>query len=119
MSAWALSVPRNPPRRIAETQMNRAEHEKGALADQDEAWETTRLSIPREMIGYLASLLEAYDNHFTVRTETKGIGIILVWYPAVYREMLDRILTELNSEFPTRILSRKSGMVGLDEVFPA
>lgn len=87
-------------------------------ACRDEGWETTRLLVPREEIGYVAYMLEGYDNHFLVRTEVKGFGVLRAWYPQEHRALLDAVLLELSGELPVEVLGREPGMTGLDEVYP-
>lgn len=84
----------------------------------DRDWETCRLSIPVDEIGYLVAIFEGYENQFLVRTETKGLGLLRIWYPAANRPLLEKLLGEMRAEFPVDILGYFEGMDALDEVFP-
>ncbi len=87
-------------------------------ACRDEGWETVRLRLPIAELGYAASVLEAYDNQFLIRTMDRTVGFAVVWYPRENRALLDEILLELSSEFPIEVLGHEPGMAGLDDVFP-
>ncbi len=87
-------------------------------ACRDEGWETTRLRLPIAELGYVAAILEAYDNQFLVRTEDRTVGLAVIWYPRENRALLDDLLIEFSGEFPIEVLARAPGMAGLDDVFP-
>jgi hypothetical protein len=84
----------------------------------DAGWETCRVLIPCEEIGYLVALFEAYENEFLVRTEQRGMGLVRIWYPVAFRGNLERVLAECRQEFPVDVLGFAPGMDGLDEVYP-
>ena len=84
----------------------------------DARWRTLRVLIPVDQISYIAGILEAYDNHFLVRTESQGQGIMRIWFPAENRPLLDDVLLEFRSEFSVQIMEESEGMAGLDEVYP-
>lgn len=81
-------------------------------------WETCRVLVRLDDISYMSAILEAHDNMFLVRTETKGLGFLRLWYPTAYRPHLDRILQEVQGDIPLDILGFEPGMAGLDEVYP-
>jgi hypothetical protein len=84
----------------------------------DARWRTLRVLIPVDQISYIAGILEAYDNHFLVRTESQGQGIMRIWFPQENRLLLNDVLLEFRSEFTVEILEESEGMAGLDEVYP-
>lgn len=88
------------------------------IATQDAGWRACRLNVPVSEISYVASIFEAYDNEFLVRTETQGLGILRIWYPASNQCNLDNVIREMRTEFPITILAEQMGMAGLDEVYP-
>ncbi len=81
-------------------------------------WETCRLWISIEDISYLVAVFEAYDNHFLVRTEKKGLNILRIWYPKTNRPLLETLIRELRQETTIEIISFEEDMVGVDEIFP-
>ncbi len=84
----------------------------------DEDWETSRISLPMGEISHMVAIFESYDNHFLVRTEDRGLGLVLVWHPKTSRPLLDALLRDMGGLFPLQVLERRPGMWGLDEVFP-
>lgn len=88
------------------------------LAESDAGWETCRIRASVDAIGYVVSITEAYDNCFLVRTETKGLGLLRVWYPRKFRSLLDQLFLEMSGEFDIEVLEYAEGMAGLDEIFP-
>ncbi len=88
------------------------------IATTDAGWCSRRVSVPVPEISYVACIFEAYDNEFLVRTETQGLGVLRIWYPASSQANLENVLREMRTEFPITILSEEVGMAGLDEVYP-
>lgn len=84
----------------------------------DDGWETVRLLVPTDEIGYIVALFEGYANQFLVRTETKGLGFLRIWFPSSSRRQFDAVLSEMRTEFPIEVLETTKGMSALDEVFP-
>ncbi|HMX62234.1 MAG TPA: DUF4911 domain-containing protein [Candidatus Sumerlaeota bacterium] len=84
----------------------------------DEGWRTFVVIIPPREISFFSSVLEAYDNHFLVRTYDKAIGLVYVWYGEDSEDLLMRVMTDFRAEFPVKEMARHCGMVGLDEVYP-
>ncbi|MBI1293295.1 hypothetical protein GC173_18985 [bacterium] len=84
----------------------------------DDEWETCRALIPCDEIGYLVAIFEAYENEFLVRTEQRGMGLVRIWYPKIFRPTLDRVFNEFRADFPVDVLGFSPGMDGLDEVYP-
>lgn len=80
-------------------------------------FETCRILVPLDEISYVVSILEGYDNEFLVRTETRGMGILRLWYPESSRGTLDAVLREMATDFPLSVLGFLPGMAGLDEAF--
>jgi hypothetical protein len=86
--------------------------------DRIDAWETCRLSVSVDKISYFVATFEAYENHFQVRTEVKGLGLIRIWYAKPNRMLLNQILVDISTEVPFEILGYDPGMDALDLVFP-
>jgi hypothetical protein len=84
----------------------------------DQGWETCRVLIPVDEIGYVVAIFEAYENEFLVRTEARGLGLLRIWYPIGSRPQLDRCLAEFRLEFPVDVLGFSPGIDGLDEIYP-
>lgn len=89
----------------------------GGCTGQDD-WCTRVLLIPREEISYVTSILEAYDNQFLVRTQTKGLGIVRVWLARPSLATLDEVIREMRGEFPVDVIATEEGMTGLEEIYP-
>jgi len=81
-------------------------------------WQTCRILVPREQIAYVVAIFEGYENEFLVRTETRGLGVLRIWYPEGNRGTLDAVIREFSSEFDVQVLEFAAGMAGLDEVYP-
>ncbi len=81
-------------------------------------WQTCRLLVPLDQIAYVVAILEGYDNDFLVRTETRGLGFLRIWYPVDRRPLFDEILIEFAAEFDARALEYLPGMDGLEEIYP-
>jgi hypothetical protein len=84
----------------------------------DADWENARLLVARDDIALLCALFEAHDNEFLVRTETRGLGYIRIWFPRHARPQFDAIMTELAGEIPLQLLGFFPGMEGLEEIYP-
>ncbi len=84
----------------------------------DEGWVSYKIKVPKEYIGYLVSIFEAYENHFLVRTEIKEMGVLRIWFPADHEPLLKEIFLEMRTEVWIEVLEKAEGMTGLDEVFP-
>lgn len=62
--------------------------------------------IPSTEIGFMTSLVEAYEGIGLVRTLDRERGIIEVWCMPDFRESLTGILASLRRQFPIQPMSR-------------
>ncbi|CAN5166354.1 hypothetical protein BH09SUM1_BH09SUM1_22410 [soil metagenome] len=88
------------------------------LTATDAGWETCRILVPIDEISYVVSIFEGYDNEFLIRTETRGLGLLRIWYAVTSRATMNEVLKEMRGEFPVQVLGFSAGMDGLEEIYP-
>ncbi len=70
---------------------------------------TLLIRVPPEQIGFICSILEAYDGIAVSRTRDQASGLMDLWVMPGQRSLIDAILDNLRADFPIQLLGEEPG----------